>query len=95
MIYRLTTFGFLLGMAISTCAQPGTLDPTFNPIDIGFGYGDGATGQGTSLVLPNGQILLMAGQSYNSEPVAGLIRLNPDGTRDMTFLRVILLVAAA
>jgi uncharacterized delta-60 repeat protein len=64
----------------------GSLDGTF---DAGTGVNDdgGTVGQADAVaVLPSGQILVGgAFQSFNGVPVAGLIRLNPNGGVDPTF----------
>jgi uncharacterized delta-60 repeat protein len=64
----------------------GSLDSTF---DAGTGvYNDGdVVGQADVVtVLPSGQILVGgAFQSFNGVPLAGLVRLNPDGSVDPTF----------
>ncbi len=31
----------VLNFIANTFAQPGTIDPSFNPLDVGFGNGDG------------------------------------------------------
>jgi uncharacterized delta-60 repeat protein len=82
---------FLLIMLMSTIAffpQAGTLDTTFNPNDVGFGYGDGtAAGDiNTSILLPDEKILIFGNfKSYNAQPASGIARVNPDGTFDPTF----------
>jgi uncharacterized delta-60 repeat protein len=64
----------------------GSLDSTF---DVGTGVvddGDSVGQADVAAVLPNGQILVGgAFQSFNGVPVAGLVRLNPDGSVDTTF----------
>lgn len=81
-------------ITVNCVAQPGSIDPTFNPSDIGFGTGDGFNGayiEGQVYVLKvmdNGKILA-GGQftSYNSMSRSHLTRINADGTHDTTFYR--------
>ena len=42
-------------------AQPGTIDPTFNPGDVGNGYGDGPNGMNVQVVLPDGKLMIGGG----------------------------------
>lgn len=68
-------------------AQPGTLDPSFNPGDAGFGLGDGANSF-TYFSIPqaSGQIYLGGNfTTYNGAAANRLARLNADGTLDATF----------
>ena len=72
---------------ISVIGQPGTIDPSFNPTDIGFGNGDEAGGQVNCTVLqPDGKILL-GGEftAYNGVARKFVARLNADGTLDTSF----------
>lgn len=83
-------------LIINALAQPGSIDPTFNPSDIGFGTGDGFandlsggnfTGEVSVLkIMDNGKILA-GGQfdGYNSNLQSYLTRINSDGTTDTTF----------
>lgn len=74
-------------VAVMLSAQPGLLDPTFNPDDLGFNYGDGPDDYVDVLVMqPDGKIL--AGgtfSNYNGITSKKLARLNPDGNLDHTF----------
>jgi len=68
-------------------AQPGTIDPTFNPTDLGFGIGDGANdGVYTSAIQSDGKII-MGGYftSYNGTARKAIARLNTDGYIDSIF----------
>jgi uncharacterized delta-60 repeat protein len=58
----------------------GTLDLTFN-------MGNGISGNVSTInVQPDGKIIVGGWlESYNGNPINGLIRLNPDGTPDLTF----------
>lgn len=68
-------------------AQPGTLDPSFNPSDAGFGSGDEGNGIILrSVVQPDGKIILGGGFTiYGGQIRSGVVRLNADGSVDQTF----------
>ncbi len=91
------TSNFLLQCLISilllTCwqnsanAQPGAIDASFNPTDLGFGSGDGANGDVTTFALqPDGKTLI-GGEftSYNGSSIGFINRMNADGTVDASF----------
>lgn len=87
MRYLITIFYTVLsGMVIAQ--QPGTLDPTFNPSDAGFGLGDGTWGGYVYAMArqPDGKVII-GGQFgwHNGHIVGSLSRMNADGTRDETF----------
>ena len=68
-------------------AQTGDNDPTFNPTDIGFGNGDGASnGVYTTAVQSDGKIII-GGEfiTYNGTARNRIARLNADGSLDATF----------
>src|SRR5690349_20549103 len=78
----------LLALAsIYSFAQPGTLDPTFNPDDKGFGIGDGITGPvRATVVQPDGKILVAGWfHAYDGTNRYRIARLNADGTLDASF----------
>ena len=69
----------------------GTIDNTFNQFGTGFTNSVGTTFVRDIVIQPDGKILL-AGESfdfYNGVALnrCGLIRLNPDGSLDTTFIR--------
>ena len=67
--------------------QAGSIDPTFNPTDPGFGKGDGPNDAvNCAALLPDGKILV-GGNFYmvNNQSRNVLARLNADGTLDPTF----------
>lgn len=68
-------------------AQAGTIDPTFNPSDIGDGNGDCFDTSVTNLqIQPDGKIIATGTFSFfNGSLAKNIIRLNTDGTRDLTF----------
>ena len=68
-------------------AQPGTIDPSFNPIDRGFGMGDGFyPGFSVMSLQPDGKILIAGSHfTYNGTFLPGIARLNPDGSLDPSF----------
>jgi uncharacterized delta-60 repeat protein len=77
----------LFSAAMSVMAQPGTNDASFNPTDIGFGYGDGANAHiYTSAVQSDGKIII--GGVFNAYSGTGrsfIARLNVDGSLDASF----------
>ncbi len=71
-------------------AQPGSVDPSWNPIDVGYGSGKGATISYSVVSLaiqPDGRVVV-AGDftDYNDTRCHGLVRLETDGTVDPTFI---------
>lgn len=66
---------------------PGTNDPSFNPDDIGFGYGSGPNGAiYTTLMQPDGKILVGGlFTEYDNSLSPCIARINPDGSRDASF----------
>ncbi|MBK9539439.1 MAG: delta-60 repeat domain-containing protein [Flavobacteriales bacterium] len=77
------------GLALTPAyGQPGS-NPTFNPGDVGNGNGDGFYPYDAyaSLIQPDGKIILSGEfQTYNGSGPSYFVRLNPDGSRDGTFL---------
>lgn len=84
-LFRTVLTGVLAAFAVASQAQPGELIPTFNPNDEGFGKGDriGAS------VLQDGLFgrTLVGGDfaNYNGIPRGMLLRLEADGSLDMSF----------
>ena len=77
----------LVLVGIAAFAQAGTNDPTFNPDDLGNGFGDGADDMVKVVcVQPDGKILI-GGKftKYNGVARSYLARLNADGTLDASF----------
>ena len=75
----LIIFGF------TTYAQPGTIDLTFNPIDVGSGNGANNDVLTTS-IQSDGKIIIGGNfTSYNGNVINRIARLNTDGTLDTTF----------
>ena len=86
-----TIITFLLLFTIKmTFAQAGSLDMTFNPSDIGLGYGDGLNGAATNFQFqPDGKIIVTGDFTvYNVNYARRIIRLNADGTTDNTFAAI-------
>jgi len=69
-------------------AQPGTIDPTFNPTDNGSGVGIGADQYIYKMAIQqDGKILINGGfTTFNGIPQKGISRLNTDGPLDNSFL---------
>jgi uncharacterized delta-60 repeat protein len=84
---------FFLAMLLITVlsfnakAQSGANDPTFNPTDVGFGFGDGANNSvSTTAIQSDGKIIIGGNfSSYNGTSRSDIARLNADGTLDATF----------
>ncbi|MCS6823177.1 MAG: T9SS type A sorting domain-containing protein [Cytophagaceae bacterium] len=76
---------FNISMLIAQC--DGVPDLTFNPSDIGNGYGDGANGVIYALALQSDGKVLIGGDftSYNGTARNRIARLNADGSLDPTF----------
>jgi uncharacterized delta-60 repeat protein len=67
-------------------AQPGTNDPSFNPIDQGFDFGSGANSLvRASCIQPDGKIII--GGAFTSYGISRnrIARLNVDGSLDNSF----------
>ena len=79
---RLLTRGFTLFILYSRLAGGQSIDPTFNPTDVGSGAGDGFNGSVQSIARqPDGKMLIGGGlRSYNSTPHNRIARLNADGS---------------
>jgi uncharacterized delta-60 repeat protein len=83
----------LIILKLNCIAQPGTLDMSFNPDDIGNGNGDGIRGIGNYKILAtklqNDGKIIIAGSSYysyNDTPVSLVTRLNNNGKLDTSFV---------
>lgn len=86
--YLLSICTFIaLILPIFSKAQQGAIDPTFNPTDNGFGYGDGANGiVYTSAVQADGKIIVGGTfTNFNGTTKNNVARLNADGSNDLTF----------
>jgi uncharacterized delta-60 repeat protein len=68
-------------------AQAGANDPNFNPTDLGFDYGQGASSVlYTTVLQPDGKILIGGALvTYNSTARRCIARLNADGSLDTGF----------
>jgi uncharacterized delta-60 repeat protein len=67
--------------------QPGTIDPTFNPSDHGFNFGNGPNNTVRSCAVQSDGKIIIGGEftSYNGTAVNHIARLNIDGSLDNTF----------
>ena len=80
------TIAVLLLGSGTAMAQAGSLDPTFNPGDVGYGFGDGASILRCTAMLPDGKVLVGGSFStYDGMPYSGIARLNPNGGLDSSF----------
>jgi uncharacterized delta-60 repeat protein len=68
-------------------AQPGTIDHTFNPGDIGYGNGDGPNRHVFAMAEQTDAKILIGGDfiTYNGTPRKRIARIHPDGTLDHSF----------
>jgi len=82
----ITAFCILAGTN-RVSAQAGTLDPTFNPTDVGFGIGAGTNSfVNASVLQPDGKIIIGGGfGTFNGAVRNRVARLNADGSLDDTF----------
>ena len=82
--YLLNTFIVII-FGFTTYAQPGTIDLTFNPTDVGSGNGANNDVLTTS-IQSDGKIIIGGSfTTYNGNSRNGIARLNTDGTLDATF----------
>ena len=74
-------------LPILLVAQNVAVDPDFNSLDLGHGYGDGANAMvRTSAVQPDGKIIIGGIFTvYSGTPRNGIARLNADGSLDTGF----------
>lgn len=81
---KITTLFFLLFLTVCG-AQPGTLDLSFNPFDIGLN--SGANNSVSAIVLQSDGKVIVGGNftTYNGVAINRIIRLNTDGTIDSGF----------
>jgi uncharacterized delta-60 repeat protein len=77
---KITTFLLALVTVTITLAQPGSIDPTFNP-------GTGFNGTVNSIAIQSdGKIMVGGGfTSFNGTTINGIARLNADGSLDASF----------
>lgn len=85
-LFSICTFIALILPMLSK-AQQGANDPTFNPGDNGFGYGDGANSiVYTSAVQADGKIIVGGTfTNFYGTDKDNIARLNADGSNDLTF----------
>ena len=74
-------------ITFSTFAQTGANDPTFNPNDQGFGFGDGPHNDVSTMAIQSDGKIIIGGKftSYNGTEVKRIARLNLDGSLDSSF----------
>lgn len=67
--------------------RAGDIDTTFNPTDIGYGFGDGPNGTVYGIIIqPDNKIIINGNFSfYNGSYRNRIARLNDDGSLDETF----------
>ncbi|WP_416439514.1 T9SS type A sorting domain-containing protein [Phnomibacter sp. MR] len=89
-IFTLLLLAFCLQLPLAAQIFTATLDNTWNPFDDGQQALASTTVNSPSptnfvLPLPNGQLILACGDSYNQTRVFGLARTNANGQLDATF----------
>lgn len=69
------------------CGQAGGVDPSFNPLDLGFGNGDGPSNTVYSTAVQADGKIIIGGNftSYNGTGRNRIARLNADGSLDTGF----------
>ena len=89
MIFFYTPLLFLISilLSVNTYGQGGANDPTFNPSDLGYGYGDGANYPIYTSAIQSDAKIIIGGNftSYNGSTSNRIARLNADGSLDITF----------
>lgn len=83
----LLLFAIICLNSIISAQQPGAIDPSFNPTDIGFGNGDGANDEiYVTSIQSDGKIIISGDFTvYNGTTMNHIARLNTDGSLDETF----------
>jgi uncharacterized delta-60 repeat protein len=82
--YFYLCFLFITGILF---AQPGTMDLSFNPDDVGFGNGDGPNSTVRTTAIQSDGKIIIGGffTSFNGTSQNRIARLNNDGSLDTTF----------
>ncbi|RAR46229.1 MopE-related protein, partial [Flavobacterium lacus] len=82
--YFYLCFLFITGILF---AQPGTIDLSFNPDDVGFGNGDGPNSTVRTTAIQSDGKIIIGGRftSFNGTLRNRIARLNTDGSLDTTF----------
>ena len=70
-----------------TYSQVGNLDETFNSSDLGYGFGDGCYSRIDCSATQNDGKIILGGiiAQYNSNIRSKIVRVNTDGSIDLTF----------
>jgi uncharacterized delta-60 repeat protein len=92
-IFKTMKKNLLLTLLLATCvfltsfAQPGAVDLSFNPADVGFGMDGGADSTMHAIAVQSDGKILIGGEftSYNGTSRNGIARLNADGSLDTGF----------
>ena len=86
--FLLLVFLFTATVPYKTFAQAGKPDLSFNTVDQGFNSVNGGANKTVKAIViqPDGKIIVGGFfTSYNGQPANYLLRLNADGSRDVTF----------
>ncbi|HNQ68098.1 MAG TPA: hypothetical protein PKN32_06960, partial [Bacteroidales bacterium] len=84
---RIFTTILFIAITLIVNAQWGSNDPTFNPTDYGYGYGDGANDNVFASAIQSDGKIIIGGNftSFNGINYVRIARLNTDGSLDATF----------
>jgi hypothetical protein len=85
---KLFLFLLFLSITASLFAQlAGENDLSFNPMDLGNGFGDGANGVVNSIAVQEDGKIILGGSftHYNNMSSKHIVRLNTNGTIDESF----------
>lgn len=75
---------FALLITLNVFSQEGTIDPTFNPNDLGYRFGDGVDNYVRAACKQADGKIIIGGDNFNNMP-SNIARYNADGTLDETF----------
>jgi uncharacterized delta-60 repeat protein len=75
---------FALLITLNVFSQEGTIDPTFNPNDLGYRFGDGVDNYVRAACKQADGKIIIGGDNFNNIP-STIARYNVDGTLDQTF----------
>ncbi|MCE3278323.1 MAG: hypothetical protein K0S44_514 [Bacteroidetes bacterium] len=87
LIFFISFVSLFISEGAKSFAQPGSIDHTFNPSDLGFGSGDGTNGGILSTAIQADGKILFGGyfSFYNSTTRNALVRVDSNGVPDGNF----------
>lgn len=85
--YFIILFTIFLVITGKSFSQDGTIDLTFNPVDVGFGFGDGPNLPVLASAIQSDGKMMIVGEftKYNGISKNYLVRINENGAIDSTF----------